>query len=134
MKGITNASGGIPAGGIGTRQLADNAVTSAKIEANAVTRNYTTTLLADGWTAVSTDNGDYWYQDSSDITVYGKMIMDLDLSGYVSTTADVAYAQQIEEQYCNIYLAIFTKAGALRIFAKEQPTLDIPLKFLGVKK
>lgn len=38
MKGITNASGGIPTGGIGTEHLENNCVTSAKIAGGAVTR------------------------------------------------------------------------------------------------
>lgn len=38
MKGITNASGGIPTGGIATAQLANSCVTSSKIADGAVTR------------------------------------------------------------------------------------------------
>lgn len=38
MKGITNASGGIPTGGIETAQLANSCVTSSKIADGAVTR------------------------------------------------------------------------------------------------
>ena len=37
MKGITNASGGIPTGGIGTDQLENGCVTSAKIADGAIT-------------------------------------------------------------------------------------------------
>lgn len=38
MKGITNASGGIPTGGIATAQLGNSCVTSVKIADGAVTR------------------------------------------------------------------------------------------------
>lgn len=50
-KGITNAGGGIPTGGVNNDMLANGSVTAAKIAANAVSQSLTVTLAAASWSS-----------------------------------------------------------------------------------
>lgn len=48
-KGITNASGGIATGGIGTEQIANGSVTAAKLATDAKSKGVSVLLPVDGW-------------------------------------------------------------------------------------
>lgn len=121
-----------PPGPPGSNIIQNGAITRDMLAADAVTKTYTATLLSSAWTRITPANGYYYHQDISDLPVMGKFIMDVDLSGFVATAADAVMAQTVEEEYGYIYLAIFTRAGVLRVFSRELPTVDIPLKFMGV--
>lgn len=129
---VTLSDGTVSSLTIDTAAIGAGTITRVMLAADAVTETYTATLLSSAWTRVTPANGYYYHQDISDLPVMEKLIMDVDLSGFVASSADAVMAQTVEEEYGYIYLAIFTRAGVLRVFSRELPTVDIPLKFMGV--
>lgn len=124
-KGITNASGGIPTGGIGTAQLADSSVTGEKIAGGAVSQIYTATVAAAAW---SGDTAPYTAEAAVD-GILSSDTPDIDLvASDIFTDAEA----QIEA-WGYIYKAV-TKAGAITFYATERPTVELPIQIRAVRK
>lgn len=129
MKGLTNAGGGVPHGSIGTPELMDSAVTSAKIAANAVSTEYTATIPANGWV----EHGAFIQNDVAvqGITEYDNPIVDLNL-----TNQPFATKVLIVEQYQKVMM-IWTKANKIEVYAETAagaPDLDLPIHILCIRK
>ena len=126
-KGITNASGGIATGGIGTEQIADNSVTADKIEKGAVSQMVTATIPTDGWT-------EYVNYSVNVFTVNGlnsgdNPIVDLNLTG---KTGEELVA--LTETWGNILRAGVDSSGQFYVYFSEIPTIEIPIKIMVVRK
>lgn len=127
-KGITNASGGISAGSIGTNKLANGAVTGEKLAVNAVSQAYTATLLASGWTTES----DY---SSIILAVPGvlrtdRILLDANLEDIVNVTD----MENVNEAMGTFLRASCDIDGELYLMATETPAFDIPIKILCIRK
>ena len=124
-RGITNATGGITEGSIGTANLADNVVTAPKIADGAVSQTFTTVITADGWTGEAAP-----YTNA--VTVTGLLATDSPLVDMIpSETYETAEAET--EAYANIYRMV-TADNQLTAYATEKPTVDISIQIKAVRK
>lgn len=123
-KGITNASGGINAGGISTDKLADGAVTAPKIAANAVSSEYTATLNTT-WTGSSAPY-------SKEQTINGVLATDSPIIDLVPSST-YATAQQQEDAWAKVYRVV-AAANKLTFYAHEKPSVSLPIKVICIRK
>lgn len=124
-RGITNATGGITAGSIGTANLADNVVTAPKIADGAVSQTFTAIITANGWTGESAP-----YTNA--VTVTGLLATDAPLVDMIpSETYETAEAET--EAYANIYRMV-TADNQLTAYATEKPNVDISIQIKAVRK
>ena len=124
-RGITNATGGITAGSIGTANLANGSVTAAKIPDGAVSQTFTAIITADGWTGEAAP-----YTNA--VTVTGLLATDSPLVDMIpSETYETAEAET--EAYANIYRMV-TADNQLTVYATEKPTVDISIQIKAVRK
>lgn len=117
-------SGNYTAGSVNTAALASSAVTAAKIAANAVSTVYTATLNTT-WSGSAAPYSKA--QTISGILATDKPIIDL----VPSSTFATAEAQ--EEAWANIYRAV-TSANTITFYAKEKPTVSIPIQVRCIRK
>ena len=108
-----------------TDNLANAAVTAAKIAAGAVSTEYGATLTALGWTGTEAPY-------SQAVTVSGvlasdKPFVEVAMSGTFS--ADEAR----DEEWGSIYRAV-PGADTLTVYAREKPTVDLPIRIFCVRK
>lgn len=112
MKGITNASGGIATGSIGTEQIANGSVNTAKIAAESRTQYFDVSV----GTAWSGATAPYTQQ----INVPGLLESDRAVVRFSAPTSfDALEAQQ--EAFSMLYTAESSN-GAITLYAKEKPT------------
>ena len=124
-RGITNATGGITAGSIGTANLANGSVTAAKISDGAVSQTFTTVITADGWTGEAAPY-------TNTVTVNGLLAADTPIVDMIpSETYETAEAET--DAYANIYLMV-TADNQLTAYATEKPTVDISIQIKAVRK
>lgn len=124
-RGITNATGGITAGSIGTANLANGSVTAAKISDGAVSQTFTTVITADGWTGEAAPY-------TNTVTVNGLLAADTPIVDMIpSETYETAEAET--EAYANIYRMV-TADNQLTAYATEKPTVDISIQVRAVRK
>ena len=124
-RGITNATGGITAGSIGTANLANGSVTAAKISDGAVSQTFTTVITADGWTGEATPY-------TNTVTVNGLLAADTPIVDMIpSETYETAEGET--EAYANIYRMV-TADNQLTAYATEKPTVDITIQIKAVRK
>ena len=124
-RGITNATGGITAGSIGTANLANGSVTAAKISDGAVSQTFTTVITADGWTGEAAPY-------TNTVTVNGLLAADTPIVDMIpSETYETAEAET--EAYANIYRMV-TADNQLTAYATEKPTVDISIQIKAVRK
>lgn len=117
-------SGNYEAGSVNTAAIASSAVTATKIAENAVSTVYTATLD----TTWSGNEAPYTKaQTISGILASDKPIIDL----VPSDTFEDAEAQ--EEAWANIYRAV-TSANTITFYAKEKPTVSIPIQVRCIRK
>lgn len=114
-KGITNACGGIPTGGIGTTQLADGAVTAKKLSSDAVTRVFEA-LIGIEWTG---DTAPY----TQEITVVGLPNSNRIFASLLSSD-DWEEAQAEEEEFAKV---TDIKAGENRLYLWAEEPTELPL-------
>ncbi len=112
-------------GNVTADKLGSNSVTAAKIAAGAVSAEYTGTLDAEGW---SGDAAPY----TQSISVTGILstdnpIADVEYSGTGSTDMDRA------RDFSYIY-RIATTDGSITAYAMQQPTVNLPIRLLCVRK
>ena len=108
-----------------TGNLENGAVTGVKLASGAVSARYTGTLTASGWNGSSAP-----YSQTLGVTgllASDRPILDLTLSG--SYQSDMAR----EEDWAKIYRAVPT-ANTLTVYAREKPTVDLPLQILCIRK
>lgn len=124
-RGITNATGGITAGSIGTASLADGVVTAPKIADGAVSQTFTATITAAGWTGDATPY-------TNDVTVTG---LTADDNPFVDMIASSTFetAETEIEAFANIYRMV-TAENKLTVYAAEKPTVDIVIQIKVVRK
>ena len=124
-RGITNATGGITAGSIGTESLADGVVTAPKIADGAVSQTFTATITAAGWTG---DAAPY----TNEVTVTG---LTADDNPFVDMIASSTFetAETEIEAFANIY-RMATAENKLAVYAAEKPTVDIAIQIKVVRK
>lgn len=124
-RGITNATGGITAGSIGTANLANGSVTAAKISDGAVSQTFTTVITADGWTGEAAPY-------TNTVTVNGLLAADTPIVDMIpSETYETAEAET--EAYANIYRMV-TADNQLTAYVTEKPTVDISIQIKAVRK
>lgn len=124
-RGITNATGGITAGSIGTANLANGSVTAAKISDGAVSQTFTAIITADGWTGEAAP-----YTNA--VTATGLLATDAPLVDMIpSETYETAEAET--EAYANIYRMV-TADNQLTAYAAEKPNVDISIQIKAVRK
>ena len=105
-------------------KIAANAVTSGKIAANAVSSLYTATLNAT-WSGSAAPY-------SKVQTISGILASDYPIVDLVpSSTYATAVSQ--EQEFAKIY-RIVASANTLTFYAKEKPTVSLPIKVLCVRK
>ena len=126
-KGITNACGGTPTGGVTTALLAKQSVTAEKIAPGAVSLKVTTTIPTEGWT-------EYVNYAVNSFTVEGLVatdnpIVDLDLTG---KTGEELVA--LTEEWGNILRAGVDSTGKFYVYFSDIPTTAIPIKIMVVRK
>lgn len=109
---------------VSEEKIAAGAVTAGKIAANAVSTLYTTTLD----TTWSGSSAPY----SKAQTVSGILSTDYPIVDIVpSSTYSTAMSQ--EQEFAKIY-RIVASANTLTFYAKEKPTVSLPIKVLCVRK
>lgn len=124
-RGITNATGGITAGSIGTASLADGSVTAPKIADGAVSQIFTAMITAVGWTG---DAAPY----TNEVTVTGLTANDnpfVDM--LVSSTFETAKTEI--EAFANIYRMV-TAENKLTVYASEKLPVDLNIQIKVVRK
>lgn len=111
-------------GAVTNAKIANNAVTAPKIADNAVSTVYTATLDTtwSGSVAPYTKA-----QTISGILATDKPIID------VVPSATFADAEAQEEAWANIYRAV-TSANTITFYAKEKPTVSIPIQVRCIRK
>lgn len=124
-RGITNATGGITAGSIGTANLANGSVTAAKISDGAVSQTFTTVITADGWTGESAP-----YTNA--VTVTGLLATDAPLVDMIPSDTFETAETEIEA-FANIYRMV-TAENKLTVYTAEKPTVDIAIQIKVVRK
>lgn len=124
-RGITNATGGITVGSIGTANLADNVVTAPKIADGAVSQTFTAIITADGWTGEAAP-----YTNA--VTVTGLLATDAPLVDMIPSETYETAEMEIEA-YANIYRMV-TADNQLTAYATEKPTVDISIQIKAVRK
>lgn len=107
-----------------TGNLAGGCVTEPKIAAGAVSRTFTGTLTAAGWSGSAAP---YSQQLSAAVTAEDAPIVDVQMSGTYET--DKARG----EQFAAIYRAV-AAAGKITFYAGEKPEVDLPVKILCIRK
>lgn len=137
--GTIDASGKLKDGSVTAKLLANDAVQEGAIKNGAVTRSkladgavsetYTATIPASGWTVYS--NG----QATQNITIPGLLttdspILDVDFS----TAANISAGIELEEEWSKVVRGFMQAANTLRVWAKEAPTMDIPIKMVVIRK
>lgn len=111
-------------GSVTTAKLAGSAVTAPKIADNAVSSVYTATLN----TTWSGSAAPYTKaQTISGILASDKPIIDL------VPSATFADAEAQEEAWANVYRAV-TSANTITFYAKEKPTVSIPIQVRCIRK
>lgn len=124
-RGITNATGGITAGSIGTANLANESVTAAKISNGAVSQTFTAIITAGGWTGEAAPY-------TNTVTVNGLLAADTPIVDMIpSETYETAEAET--EAYANIYRMV-TADNQLTAYATEKPNVDISIQLKAVRK
>ena len=113
-KGITNASGGIPTGGIGTAQLADKAVTANKVADAAKTKYFHVTIPAD-WDG---DAAPY----SRSLAVNGILATDIP-KVFFFAPADFADLEAQQEAFAMLY-DVESANDTITFYAKEKPEVQ----------
>lgn len=124
-RGITNATGGITAGSIVTKNLADNVVTAPKIADGAVSQTFTAIITADGWTGESAP-----YTNA--VTVTGLLAADTPIVDMIPSETYETAETEIEA-YANIYKMVAAD-NQLTAYATEKPTVDISIQIKAVRK
>lgn len=114
---------------IATSHMKNAAVTRAKLAQDAKNQLLTATLLASGW---GTSNGNY-YQD---LTINGvsttqkAIFVDVDTSAYTAANV-ISQAIEIEEAWCSgVVKAYVRQENSYRVWFKEKPAIDIPIKLI----
>ena len=127
-KGITNASGGIATGGIGSEQIANGSITAEKIVPGAVSQTYTATIPTEGWT-----EGESYSSISIDAAdIKGGIGYDIDVDLTNATGEDVL---ALNEAWGNVLrIVVDATSGKLNIDFSEVPEIDIPIKVKVVRK
>ena len=138
-KGITNASGGIATGGIGTEQIADKAVTEAKVANGAVSKTFTGTLLAGGWTSTSWGCWQKVDFEGSGIISYSSSEADKQHVEVGVDTGAFALSQNpnaiaADEAWASGIFRAIPVANGVQFNFKEIPTIDIPVYAWVVNK
>lgn len=114
-KGITNASGGVATGGIGTEQIADGSVTVNKVAAAAKTKYFYVTIPAD------------WDGDAAPYTrslaVDGILATDVP-KVFFYAPADFADLEAQHEAFAMLY-DVESENGTVTFHAKEKPEAPI---------
>ena len=114
----------IPAGGVGTNELAAGSVTAPKIAANAVSQIYTTTLST------------IWSGSTAPYTkaqmIPGILATDTPLIDLVPS-ATFADAENQSDAWANVYRAV-TTANWITFYARSKPTVAIPLQIRCIRK
>ena len=124
-RGITNATGGITAGSIGTANLADNVVTAPKIADGAVSQTYTVTIPTEGWTGEAAPY-------TNTIAVTGLLAADTPIVDMIPSETYETAETEIEA-YANIYKMVAAD-NQLTAYATEKPTVDISIQIKAVRK
>lgn len=124
-RGVTNATGGITAGSIGTENLVDGSVTARKIADGAVSQTFTATITAAGWTGDATPY-------TNDVAVTGLTADDNPFVDMIASSAFETAETEIEE-FANIYRMV-TAENKLTVYAAEKPTVDIAIQIKVVRK
>lgn len=110
-KGITNASGGVPTGGIGNAQLADGSVTAAKVAATARTQYYRLTIPAE-WDGTAAPYSR---------TVMAEGMLETDLAKvYFSAPDDFELLEAHQEAFSLLY-DVESANESITFFAKDKP-------------
>lgn len=105
-KGITNASGGIATGGIGTEQIANSSVTAAKLATDAKSKGVSVLLPVDGWA------------DNVQTVAVAGVTADNNLA--------VSAAPDSHDEYCECLVRAIEQAdGTLTFKCVEQPENDL---------
>lgn len=124
-RGITNATGGITAGSIGTDSLANGSVTAPKIADGAVSQTFTATITAAGWTG---DAAPY----TNTVAINGLLAADTPIVDMIPSETYETAETEIEA-YANIYRMV-TADNQLTAYATEKPTVDISIQIKAVRK
>lgn len=134
-RGITNATGGIAAGSIGTDNLVDGSVTAAKVADHAISVVKSVQLPKTGW--VKNDNGVY----EANVTVSGLKITDTVVLGLRRGTTNpdgwtltLTAFDSDRETFSKILAGRVTAANTLHLYAKEAITNAIYLNCWVVSK
>lgn len=124
-RGVTNATGGVTAGSIGTENLVDGSVTARKIADGAVSQTFTATITAAGWAG---DAAPY----TNEVTVTG---LTADDNPFVDMIASSTFetAETEIEAFANIYRMV-TAENKLTVYATEKPTVDVAIQIKVVRK
>jgi hypothetical protein len=110
-KGITNASGGIATGGIGSEQIADKSITVDKVADSARTKTFYVTIPAD-WDGT---NAPY----SRSLAVDGILATDIP-KAFFFAPANFADLEAQQEAFGMLY-DVESANGTITFYAKEKP-------------
>ena len=113
-KGITNASGGIATGGIGTAQIADKSITANKVAEAARTKNFNVTI-PDDWEG---EIAPY----SRSLAVEGILATDMPKVFFYAPN-DFANLEAQQEAFAMLY-SVDSANGVVTFYAKEKPTVE----------
>ena len=110
-KGITNASGGTATGGIGTEQIANGAITSSKVNADARTKYFYVTIPTD-WDGTAAPY-------SRSLAVDGILATDIP-KVFFFAPADFADLEAQQEAFAMLY-DVESANDTITFYAKEKP-------------